>query len=252
MSERAVSEVISYVLVFGLIVSSVAIISVSGLSTLQDVRDDEQLANAERAFDIMSDNIEDIHRRGAPSRATEISLGEAELATGSNVTMRVYVDDGSGLQEEADRRIRPIIYNGEEERELVYEAGAVFRTNRDSGILVQEPPSLIAEDRVHIPIIGLNRPQAQSLGGSTVLVRTELQSRTVAYEDTADNVQEIRIEIVDSAHEDLWIEYLESEGFSDCQDNAAGDGIQCDFTPDPGTIDIVYVVDYDIEVNIDP
>jgi hypothetical protein len=254
MSDRAVSEVISYVLVFGLIVSAVGIISVSGLSTLQDVRNDEQIANAERAFDIMSDNIEDIHRRGAPSRATEISLGEAELATGSNMTMRIEVDDtddGSfNVDDSYERNIRPIIYRGEEERELVYEAGAVFRTNRDGGIIVEEPPLLIDEQRVQIPIIGLNRPQAQSLGGSTVLVRTQLQDRSVEYEDTGDNVEEIRIEITDSNHEDLWVEYLESEGFTDCQD--ISDGIQCDFNPDPSTIDIVYVVDYDIAVNIDP
>jgi hypothetical protein len=253
MSDRAVSEVVSYVLVFGLIVSAVGIISVSGLSTLQDVRDEEQIANAERAFDILSDNIEDIHRRGAPSRATEISLGEAELSTGSNVTMTVYVDDGdgNGLEQEAERRIRPVVYNGGEQREIAYEAGAVFRTNRDGGVIVEEPPLLIDEQRVHLPIIGLNRPQAQSLGGSTVLLRAQRQSRTVAYEDTGDNVQEIRIEIEDSNYEELWTEYLESEGFQ-CDDTVLADGIQCDYDPDPSTIDVVYVVDYDIEVNIDP
>jgi hypothetical protein len=258
MSDRAVSEVISYVLVFGLIVSAVAIISVSGLSTLQDVRNDEQIDNAERAFDILSDNVEDIYRRGAPSRATEISLGEAELSTGSNVTMRVEIDetaDGTyNVDEDFERNVRPVVYSGDDNRKLVYEAGAVFRTNRDGGVTVQEPPFLVDEERVHLPVVGLNRPGVQSLGGSTVLVRTNLRSRTVEYEDTGDTVEEIRIQILESEHGDQWVDYLQSEGFTDCQSVTVGgdDGVQCDFNPDPSTIDIVYVVDYDIEVNIDP
>jgi hypothetical protein len=259
MSDRAVSEVISYVLVFGLIVSAVGIISVSGLATLQDVRDNEQIANAERAFDVMSDNIADIHRRGAPSRATEISLGEAELATGPNVTMRVEIDtDGDGDWNDGDaddglgyqRNLRPIIYDGEGERQLVYEAGATFRTNRDGGVIVQEPPFILDDDRVHVPIIGLNRPQAQSLGGSTVLVRTRLQSTSVEYENRGGNVEGIRISILgtDPDRAALWREYYDNRGFS-C---AGGPGPDVVCTFEPGSIGQVYVVDYDISVTIDP
>ena len=258
MSDRAVTEVISYVLVFGLIVSAVGIISVSGLSTLQDVRDDEQVANAERAFDILSNNIQDIYRRGAPSRATEISLGQAELSTGANTTMRVEVDETDDGTYNADdtfeRNIRPIVYSGADDRELVYEAGAIFRRNPNGAVTVQEPPFLIDEDRIHMPILGLNRPQVQSLGGSTVLVRTNLRQRTVEYEDTGDTVEEVRVQILESNNEDRWVDYLESEGFTDCQSVTVGgdDGIQCDFTPSSSTIDFVYIVDYDIRVNIDP
>ena len=190
MSERAVSEVLSFTLVFALIVTSVAIVSVSGLGSLQDVRDAEQLENAERAFDVLADNLADLHRQGAPSRATEISLGQAQLATEDNVTMTVKVkDDGGTTIDVGTWEIRPLVYSGNQERELVYEAGAIFRTNRDSGFVVRDPPLVVDDDRVLLSIIGLNSPQVQSLGGSTVLVRATHRDADVAFSRTDGTIQ---------------------------------------------------------------
>lgn len=250
MSERAVSEVVSYVLVFGLIVSAVGIVSVSGLDTLQDRRDAEQMNNAERAFNVLADNVADIHRRGAPSRATEINLGRAELTTGDNVTMEVAVDDGSGFSTVVDRRIRPVIYAGEQDRELVYEAGAVFRTNRDGGVIVQAPPFVVDDDRVVLPVIGLNSPTAQTLGGSTVLVRTREQATALSYNDTESDTREVRVRITDSDQQTLWRQYFENRGFA-CS-TPSTDTLQCDFPDSASNVDRVFVVDYDILVSIDP
>jgi len=247
MSDRAVSEVVSYVLVFGLIVSAVGVVSVTGLDTLQDRRNAEQLDNAERAFDVLADNIADIHRRGAPSRATEINLGQAELSTGPNVTMRVSVDEGSGFDQVADRRIRPLVYDGDEDRRLVYEGGAVFRTNPDGGLVVQDPPFIVAGDRVYIPVIGLNSPSATTLGGSPVLVRTREQSTTLAYDNAGGNVDAVRVTIENSDQQPLWNQYLSGAGFS-C--TTVGNTVACTFSPSSSAR--VYVVDYDILVSIDP
>ena len=251
MSDRAVSEVISYVLVFGLIVSAVGIISVSGLDTLQDRRDAEQLDNAERAFNVMADNVADIHRRGAPSRATEINLGTAELTSGSNVTMEVGIDEGSGsFTTVVNQPLRPIVYNGEDERELAYEGGAVFRTSADSGLIAQDPPFIVNEDRVFLPLIRLNSPGSQTLGGSTVLVRTREQATDLSYNDTQNNVERVRLTIRDSEQQSLWNDYLTEQGF-DC--DSFSDRVECTFNPSGvSTIDRVFVVDYDIAVTIEP
>ena len=251
MSERAVSEVVSYVLVFGLVVSAVGIVSVSGLETLQDRRDAEQMENAERAFDVLADNVADIHRRGAPSRATEINLGEAELATGANVTVQVGVDEGSGsFATVVDRPVRPVVYSGEGDRRLVYEAGAVFRTGPDGGVRVHDPPFVVHEERVFLPVVGLNSPVRQTLGGSTVLVRTRERATRLAYNDTEATVERVRVRIRDSAQQSLWNDYLSAEGFS-C--TPSGDTLTCVFDPGGTTaVDRVYVVDHDINVSNNP
>lgn len=244
MSDRAVSEVLSFTLVFALIVSSVAIVSVGGLGSLQDARDAEQMENAERAFDVLADNVADLHQQGAPSRATEISLSQAQLATEDNVTMTVEVDD-SGSDFTQSWEIRPLVYSGTQERELVYEAGAVFRTNRNSGLVVSDPPLVVDDDRVLLSVIGLNSPGVQSLGGSTVLVRTNHRQASIAYTNTTGGINSLKV-TVDSPRSGLWAEYFESNGFS-C---TGGGPVECTHD-NPGSLERVYVVYHDIGVAID-
>jgi len=55
---RAVSDVVGYVLVFSLVSLTVGVVSVAGVGALQDARDVEQANNAERAFDVLGDNVE--------------------------------------------------------------------------------------------------------------------------------------------------------------------------------------------------
>jgi len=245
MSERAVSEVVSYVLVFALVVSAVGVVSVSGLNTLQETRNDEQMANAEKAFSVLSDNVADVYRRDAPSRATEISLGEARLETGRNVTMRVSVSDSSTTLLDRSWKIRPLVYTGDEGRQLVYEAGAVFRTSDGGGLRITDPPFVVTEDRVLISVVGLNRPSRQAYGGSTVLIRTKKQATSVVYGSTDNDVETVSVELQNTDQPELWRDYFEGVGF-DCQ----ASGVECTFAPDTG-IDQTYVVYHDIEVDIE-
>lgn len=250
MSDRAVSEVVSYVLVFALVVSAVGIVSVSGLSTLQETRNDEQMANAEKAFSVLADNLADVHRRDAPSRATEISLGEASLETGENVTMYVNVSE-TGSWENDSWTVRPLVYTGDEDRQLVYEAGAVFRTSEGGGVRIQNPPFVVSEDRVLIPVVGLNRPDPQAVAGSTVLVRARQRqdSPTVAYSSTANDADSVTVGMRGTSQPGLWEEYLQGVGFTDC--SVSGDDVECTFTPSSGSIDHTYVVYHDIAVSIE-
>ncbi|MBV0901803.1 DUF7289 family protein [Haloarcula salina] len=244
MADRGVSEVLSFVLVFTLIIASITLVSVGGLGTLQDARNAEQLNNAERAFDILTDNIADLYQRGAPSRATEISLGEAQLRTGENVTMSVEVDSGSGYSRVGQWEIRPIVFEGDEERRIVYEAGGVYRTNRDGGLRIRDPPLVVDENHVLITVVGINRPETQSLGGSTVLVRANHRDTDIAFEDTSGDVEGVRINVT-GPRSDLWEAYFEEKGFT-C---ATGDD-WCEYT-DGGGIERTYVVYHDIRVDID-
>lgn len=246
MSDRAVSEVVSYVLVFALIVSAVGIVSVSGLGTLQDTRNDEQIDNAERAFDVLADNLADIHRRDAPSRATEISLGEAQIATEDNVTMNVSVYDGGWHNE--SWKIRPLVYTGDEDRKLVYEAGAVFRTSNGGadGVRIHDPPFVVSEDRVLISVVGLNRPDRQALSGSTVLIRGNNRGTTLA-DNTATDASSVTVSFRGTDRTQLWSGYFEGSGF-ECTELSGG--VECTYDPS-GPIDQVYVVHHDIAVTIE-
>jgi len=246
MTERGVSEVLSFILVFTLIIASITLISVGGLGSLQDARNAEQLNNAERAFDILSDNVADMYQRGAPSRATEISLGEAQLRTADNVTMTVEVkEEGSPYTRVGQWRIRPIAFEGTADRKIVYEAGGVYRTNRDGGRRIRDPPLLVTDNHALLTVVGVNRPEKQSLGGSTVLVRANHRDTDIAYRDTDANAEAIRVNVT-GPRSTLWERYLEAEKGFTC--NAGDDW--CVYDPS-GNFNRAYVVYHDIRVNID-
>lgn len=224
MDKRAASEVLSFALVFGLVVSSVGIISVSGLGALQDTRDAEQFNNAKRAFDVLADNMDDLHQRGAPSRATEVSLEQAQLYTGDNVTINVTVYPSSSGKVTATRQVRPIVYEGNGDQELIYEGGAVFHTTRNSGRIEQRPPVVTREDRVLVPIVQTRMPNVQSVSGTTVLLRANRESSTVPIRYGTDTVIDNVSVNVTSPRSDLWREYFETTQFDECTEGTDGDG----------------------------
>ena len=246
MDNRAVSDVVSYVLVFALIASTVSIVSVSGISGLQDSRDGERVENAQRGFDLLADDVEDIYQGGAPSRTTDIGLGGQQLYTDDNVTITVDVDDSGSFSEAVEKNVRPIVYSDSDDREIVYEAGAVFRSNTDGDIRVRDPPFIVSEDRIVLPIVGISSPSTQNVGGSTASVRTTQRNSNVAYSDTGGNVNAVRITVDGSAHTDQWETYLDSVGF-DCT-NPSTDGI-CTYDTSSTAPD-VYVIEHEIGVDV--
>jgi len=177
---RAVSEVLSYSLIFGLIVASIAVVSVGGMNGLENVRTNEKLSNAERAFDVLHDNLRAVHSEGTPSRATEVSLGDSQIFFGDNITVTVDLNSGT-----VTREIRPIIFRVEDERALVYEAGAVIRQERDGGVVLNPPPFAMVEGsgngdgQVHLPIVQTVSADVQSMGSTTILVRGQSVNREV-------------------------------------------------------------------------
>ena len=180
MTDRGVSDVIGFVLIFSLITSTVALVYVFGFTGLQDARDDERIENAERVFDILADNVEDLHRRGAPSRATEIKLADASLGYGSGTSLTVQVTNLDSWTPTYSTNLDPIVYQPTDSPvRLVYDNGAVFRERRGvGGIVLRRPGSVFRESdgtrTAVIPFVQTRQTGSAGTGGSsTVRIRTE-------------------------------------------------------------------------------
>jgi hypothetical protein len=251
MTDRAASEVLGFALVFGMVVTAVAIVSVSGLGTLQDVRDAEQMNNAERAFDVLSDNMADLHQRSAPSRATEISLGSAQLYTAETVTINVTAIDETGTidNQSVERSVRPIVYDGNQDRQLVYEAGAVFRTSRDGGLVIGEPPMVFRDDRALVPVVQTRTESIRSVGGSTVLVRANRQGSEVNVSAVDSQYTNVSVNVT-SPRWELWQRYFEGTRLSACDPTPSEQRVTCylESSVDP---ERVYVTVHEIDVAIE-
>ena len=235
---RAVSEVVGYIIVFGLVITSIGIITVAGTGTLEDAREDERVSNAERAFDVVADNMVSIYERNSPSRATEIDLPNSQIIMGNEIRMTVTVDGETVAQ----RDIQPIEFRLTDDRRLVYEAGAVFRTEHGGGVVLRDPPFLLDDDRVHVPIVETESPGAASAGSTTILLRGKATERSVLASRTDENDHEVTIEMQTSRNE-LWERTLSADGM-DCE--TEGTAVSCTLTD----VDTVYVTHHRIEVSL--
>jgi type II secretory pathway pseudopilin PulG len=196
MDKRAVSDVIGFILIFSLISLAVGIVSLSGFAGLQDRQDAEQVNNAERAFEILANNVEDIYRRSAPRRATEIELAGARLSSGERTTVAVTITNlDQNTYPPNVKVLHPIRYTAPDGTTLVYENGAVIREDPSGEAVMKREPNLVfsssgGTETAVLPIVATSA--ASSIGGeTTALIRTQSQGTAVLdrYDDpTADGL----------------------------------------------------------------
>jgi hypothetical protein len=263
MGDRAVSEVIGYILVFSFVLIAVSLVTVGGMTALQSVQDAQQTENAVTAMDILSDNIKDVYARGAPSRATEINLNNGNLAMDSGIDLSMTLRDTGGVATPKSKSwtIRPIVYTGPTDTQIIYEAGATYRVEQEGSVSIEDPPFIVEgtasgdPERIHIPVVATQISESASVGGSTALVRTgtEATSTPQMWHYNADNTvgsyDELELQ-VDSPRHELWSAYLTDEGFS-C--STSGTVVTCTITDNGGDADLdaVSIVVHEIPVTIE-
>lgn len=244
--ERGVSEVLGFVLVASLILSTIGVVYVAGMGGLQEARDAERLQNAERAFDVFADNVEDLRARGAPSRATEIKLADAQLDYGEPTTIFVNVtENGTGTPvASATKALGPIRYSAGSSSRIVYENGAVIRVDR-SGARMKVPPSFVFIDHGQrqtgvIPIMQTRQTGPGSVAGSTtVLVRADSAVREVLVSERS-GIFDLNFTMVTTpSRAKVWADYLNRS--STIPDGLHQSGDTCDL--DGGRVTCRLVLD---------
>lgn len=176
---RGVSDVVGFVLIFGLIVATLSVVYVSGFEALTEERDDEELRNVERAYDVFADNLRDVTRGDAPSRDTEFSLGTSEMYIGDAIAIRIEVGG-----DEVEIGAYPIIYETAGGDRIIYVNGAVLR-ERQSGVTMAREPSIITDnDRLLFPTIETRPGNTVGVTGGNVIVTADSTgSNTLSYHD---------------------------------------------------------------------
>ena len=215
---RAQSEIIGFVLIFALIVSTTGVVYVAGFSSLENVRTAEELNNVERAFDVLDDNMLDVSRRAAPSRATELSLGNGgiELGDTTNITVRA-----TNTSDPLDNRTvtietRPIVYRLDDTG-IAYTSGATIRRDRSDAVMLSEPRWTVSDERTVVPLLGVSQGgDTGSLSGdTTILVRTQRDSRSIPVRFSPASGSRVNVTVtITSPRADAWKRFLERRGFT--------------------------------------
>ena len=181
VTDRGVSEVIAFVLVFAIIMGSIGIVYAVGFPAMLSYTDSEQTANAERAFDASAENFNDVLRYSAiEERSSEITLRGGTLETGEStttITINVTgVEHFETVDPEDGIELGELVYS-DGDRSVHYEGGAVFRSD-DSGAAVVKPPRIRCDiDPAFISIMKIDSDEQN-------LASAESQEITVTEQST--------------------------------------------------------------------
>lgn len=215
--QRAQSETLGFVLVFALMVASIGIVYTAGFAGLQDARDVERVNNAERAFEVLADNLEDITQRGAPSRATEIKISDARLYVDDPIEIRV---DVPADEFNTTHSVRPIVFDADTGENVVYEQGAALRTRGDNGTVFHESILLLNDSQTSITVVQTRLSGNGGVGGSdTVLVRADHSQTVLEYKNDTRNLVWFN---VTSPRAGVWRQHLAEYPDVTCESDVPG------------------------------
>lgn len=286
MTDRGVSEVVGFILIFSLVTISVGSVYVFGFDGLQDARDGQQLENVERAFDVFEDNMDDLVGGEAPNRATEFKLYDATIEVGepTRITTRL---TNVGNAPSYSVQAYPVVYRSETSPSTTrYVLGSVIRQDRGGELFRSEPGFVFRKDGAgpsdpRTAVLSFvqtrSRGPQRAAGSETVLVRGDLAlnevltaRREASSEVTADpdgdstdetttdpdgdSNPEYRVELsvkTNTTRVDLWETYLDDEltaAYPSLSDpcSVSGDTVTCTFP-----IERLYVTASRIDVNIE-
>lgn len=208
--DRAVSDVLGYILVFALIMSSVALVTVGGFNSLDSVREAERFENAQRVFEVLNQNVGAHLESGTSSRATEIRLADARIGFGNPVQLNATIV-GVGYNRTS---LDPLVYTQSTDRRIWYSGGATIREERGYRVMQNGPP-LRFGNRTVLTLVETRARDSGISGSGRVLLRSELSGRTV---HTYTGAEEYTVVYnVTTDRPAIWDRWLEAETGTDCE-----------------------------------
>lgn len=222
-SNRAVSDVIAFVLTFSVIVSAVGFIYISGFDALEEVRMSEDVNSGERSVRGIAETFEDIHRNGAPGRSIEIGVDDGSLTLRES-TLDLTITTDAGTLPTQEISVGALVMTPVEEQETVYvyENGAVFRDQEAGGLLRHRPVISCTDDAAILSVVKLRGDVSVGSTGTVRLIG-QRGSNNLLYPDTgagqtAEGGVEIEVDVSDTRSPDLWSLYFQRA------DNWSGSG----------------------------
>ena len=206
VTDRAQSELLGFVLVFGIILTTLLLVSVAGYGGYQSAQEHQRTTNVQPAFELLSKNVDDVVHRGAPSRATELKLADATLSMEESLEITV---EGEGFSH--TQTAHSIVYDSGSGTEITYTGGMLVRSDEGNAVVFGEPNFVLSEEAVILPLVDAYPEGTDTVGGSkTVLIETRHAGSETVVENGSGQVT---IEVT-SSNPDAWNEYLEGEAES--------------------------------------
>lgn len=230
---RGISEVISYILLFGMIMIVVTTATTLGFTQISTQQHNEQVSSVENGFELLDSDIESMQRHGDPKEQTPLNIQTGSIGYASTQTTITIGERNADGFTDANTSLSttPIIYRSED-REVVYEAGLVFSNDLEGNTLSRRSTNaVVGEDRATLPVVVVNPTDMRtgfSPSGVIVVESTYItDTQTVADRTIRTDGDPIWIEI-ESQQAAGWVTQLEKEGFTDI--DRSGNTVQAKFS----------------------
>lgn len=228
--DRGQSELVGFLLVFSVVVLTIALVGVTGFVGLDGAKDHQRTTNAEQAFAGFADSVDDVVRAGAPSRSTEIRIADGRLSLGTAET-RIRITGADGNATDVTVATEPVVYDSGTGTAITYRSGGLVRRDGDAAVMFREPDFVLSDERVILPVVQTTQSGGGPVGGtSAVDVRTARAETDVLVRDRRVSSITVNMTTPDAG---AWERYFEAAAADGPVTNVDRDGDSVEVTLEP-------------------
>ncbi|NJD51424.1 MAG: hypothetical protein FIB07_00985 [Candidatus Methanoperedens sp.] len=202
-SEDAVSEVVDFVTILGLLVLSIGLIGLAGYPIVKNAQEANHIENTKQSFIVLANNINKVVMGQAPSQSVELKMYGGSLSvTGDsfiNITAINSTNENVTLIDRQVRSIESVVG----ETIVAYESTGVWAMYPNGNtVLVSKPLITNQSKTLIIPVVAIGG--TSSIGGSGM---SRVTARGIPNVNTYKNVSNISITI-NSTYSNGWKNYF--------------------------------------------
>lgn len=209
-SEDAVSEVIDFVTILGILVLSIGLIGVAGYPIVENAQEANHIENTRQSFIVLANNVNKVVMGQAPSQNVELKMygGSLSVTGSSTINITANVTNISGIE-----RI-PLLYDTKMrsiesivgDTVIAYEGTGVWvKYPNGNTILISKPLINNQSNMLIIPVVSIDG--TSSVGGSGM---SRVTAKGVPTVTLYQNVSDI-IVTINSSYSNGWKNYVDSE-----------------------------------------
>ena len=212
-SDRAVSDLVGYVLMVGVILVGVGLTAGLGVDHLERAQLTQNSNSVEQAMELLEDDLEELQQSRSTVRTTTMSLnrGQVRIAAGSAPSSVAVNVTGTGATNETLEVDMGAIAYELEDSVVAYESGGVYLDTFQGNALVRAEPSFVCDgERAIVSVVTLQGPAAGgSYGGANADIVARTNESRVLFPRNRSGVDSVAESTgvnvtVDSAYEGAW------------------------------------------------
>jgi len=171
-TSRAVSNVVGYALLFGIMTVTIATTSFVGGPAIQEAQQASADGITRDSMTLFASDIEKLRTTASEQQSIQMQPQGGHISLGQPTTITIETADGSRYTQVT----RPLTYDSDSGQEIVYESGAVVTRQPSGSAYMTKAPPISIDDTVSVPLIVTTTPRDRSIQatrGSITATRTD-------------------------------------------------------------------------------